>query len=347
MDDATESRVLVPLKGPAWKSFLKYFIFFAGGIAIFLWVYRGQNPDEILHGLSRFDYGWIAASFVLALLSHFMRALRWRMMLQSIGHNPKLSNTFLSVLVMYLANYALPRMGEVTRCGILKKYDRIPFTNQLGTVVAERAVDFIMLLILLLIVAAIEWGRFIGFAQSQSLDESSFMVRLFTSGAIWYFLLAGLLALAVIILFRNRLLQIGLLKKMADLGAKFMTGLKSVMKLKNPGLFIFYTLAIYFLYFGMTYSVMLGFEPTRDLGLLAGLALVTLGSVGMVVPVQGGIGSYHFFSIETLLLYGVLRDDAVLLALVLHGSMSLFLIFIGVVALLLLPWLNRRTPLKD
>jgi len=155
------------------------------------------------------------------------------------------------------------------------------------------------------------------------------------------------LFISLVIIFRKRLLRIGILGKVAELGAKFLTGLKSVLRLKNPGLFIFYTLAIYLLYFAMTYSVMLGFEPTRDLGLLAGLALVTLGSVGMVVPVQGGIGSYHFFSIETLLLYGIVRDDAVLLALVLHGSMSLFLIFIGVVALLLLPWINRKAHLKD
>jgi len=125
---------------------LKYIFFFGAGIMLFIWVYQGQDLRNIWEGLSRFHYGWIAASFIVFLFSHLFRAMRWRMLIESIGYKPGLFNTFLSILVMYLANYALPRLGEVTRCGILKRYEGVPFTSQLGTVLVERIVDVLFLL---------------------------------------------------------------------------------------------------------------------------------------------------------------------------------------------------------
>jgi len=341
MTNNSNDLVISPKRKSTWLNALQYLVFFAGGIGIFLWVYRGQDPKGIINGLASFDYKWILISFLLALISHYIRAMRWRMMIHSIGYNPSRINTFFAVLIMYLANYALPRMGEVTRCGILKKYEKVPFTNQLGTVVAERTVDFLFLLLLLVVVAMIEWSKFLGFASEQTLDQNSWMVKIFTSGLIWVALGLGVTVLILFFVFRKQLLKNPFVSKMAGFANKFVDGLRSVLKLKNPWLFLVYTFAIYALYFGMTYSVMLAFGPTKDLGVMAGLAVLTLGSVGMVVPVQGGIGSYHFFSIETLLLYGVMREDATILAFVLHGSMSLFLIVIGVFALALLPWVNR------
>lgn len=321
---------------------LQYFVFFVGGIGIFIWVYRGQSPGEILDGLTRFDYGWIALSFVLALLSHFFRAVRWRMLIQPMGYNPRIINTYLAILIMYLANFALPRLGEVTRCGILKRYEKVPFTGQLGTVVVERAVDFVVLLLLILWVFLAEWGRISGFVMGQELDHSSWMIRIFSSGLVFWLAGGGALMLLLIYLFRKSIFRIKGMQKLVELIRQFTAGLKSIRNLKSPLLFIILTLAIYAAYWGMTYSVFKGFMPTSDLGPMAGLTLLTLGSVGMVLPVQGGIGTYHFFAVETLVLYGIVRTDGQLFALVLHGSMSLFLILIGVLALLVLPLVNRR-----
>lgn len=321
---------------------LQYAIFFLGGIGIFIWVYRGQSPDQIWKGLARFDYFWIIISFLLALMSHFFRALRWRMMIKTMGYNPKVSNTFLAILIMYLANFALPRLGEVTRCGVLKRYEKVPFTPQLGTVVAERAVDFIVLVVLVVWVFIAEWTRISGFMMSQQLDQESFVIKVFTSGLIFWIIGGGLLVVLLIVLFRKPLSKLNIAKKLVDLFKQFVTGLKSVLKVRSPLLFILLTILIYASYFGMTFVVFVGFEPTSSLGWLPALTVLTLGSVGMVLPVQGGIGTYHFFAVETLLLYGVLRDDGQLFALVLHGSMSLFLILIGAIALILLPILNRN-----
>ena len=321
---------------------IKYAAFLFIGVGLFIWVYRGQDPGQIWDGLSKFDYRWILLSFLLAFISHFIRSLRWQMLITPLGYHPKRINTFFAILVMYMANFALPRLGEVTRCGILKRYDKVPFTSQLGTVVIERTVDFILLLGIVLFVFAVEWGRVSGLLTSQQLDSDSLVIRLLSTKMI--FLAMGTLLVMVLIIwiFWSKIQQIPLVKKLMDWLIKFSDGLRSIGKLQRPFLFLLYSLLIYALYFGMTYCVLLGFEVTHAIGPMAALSVLALGSIGMVIPVQGGIGTYHFFAVETLLLYGIEKSDGQLLALVLHGSMSLFLILIGIIALILLPLVNKK-----
>jgi uncharacterized protein (TIRG00374 family) len=321
---------------------LKYALFFGAGIGIFIWVYSGQDVESLWAGLSDFNYWWIAASLGVSLLSNLFRAIRWKMLIESIGYKPRLSNTFLSILVMYLANYALPRLGEVTRCGVLKKYEKIPFTEQLGTVLIERVVDVFVLLVMLAVVLLIDWNALVGFfSPGEGNVEYSNMSFLRS----WWFL--GLVGLFVLIclaawLLRKRLAKIPVVKKFMSFVAKFAEGLKSVLHLKNPWLFVLLTLGIYGSYYLMTLFVMLGFGPTQGLSPFIALVVLAMGSVGMALPVQGGMGTYHFFVSQTLVLYGIAKTDGTLLALVLHGSTTIFVILIGAIALLILPLINRK-----
>jgi hypothetical protein len=324
---------------------LKYGLFFGAGIGIFIWVYSGQEVDQILSDLAAFNYWWIAASLAVSLLSHVFRAMRWKMLIESIGYKPRLSNTFLSILVMYLANYALPRLGEVTRCGVLKKYEKIPFTEQLGTVLMERVVDVIVLLIMLVVVFLADWNTLVGFLMpgrgNVQYKDFSFL------GSWWFLSLIGLFLLIAIGIWisRFRLLKIPWIKKIGSFVGKFVEGVKSVLRLKNPLVFILLTLGIYGCYFLMTWFVMLGFGPTQGLSPFIALAVLAMGSVGMVLPVQAGMGTYHFFVSSTLMLYGIPLANGASLALVLHGSTTIFVICIGVMALIILPLINRaKTP---
>ncbi|MFH0761684.1 MAG: lysylphosphatidylglycerol synthase transmembrane domain-containing protein [Bacteroidota bacterium] len=321
---------------------LKYALFFGAGLGIFIWVYSGQNPDKIWAGLKDFNYWWIAASLGISMFSHLFRAMRWKMLIESIGYKPRLSNTFLSILVMYLANYALPRLGEVTRCGILKKYEQIPFTEQLGTVLMERVVDVIVLIVMLIVVFLADWDTLVGFLMPGSgnieYKDISFL------GSWWFLGLIGLFLLICVAvwLFRKRLARIRGIKKLTSFAGKFVEGLKSVLHLKNPWLFILLTLGIYGSYYLMTWFVMLGFRPTQGLSPFIALAVLAMGSVGMVLPVQAGMGTYHFFVTQTLMLYAIVESEGAVLALVLHGSTTIFVIIIGVIALVLLPLINRE-----
>jgi len=321
---------------------LKYLMFFGLGIVIFYFVYRGQDPSRIWEGVKEFSFGWVLLSLVFSFISLLVRALRWRMMIQPLGYSPSILNTFLAILIMYLANFAFPRLGEISRCGVLTKYEKVPFTPQIGTVVTERIIDFIILIFIFLVVILAQFGLITGFIDNNRL-KLGFDSPLLHSSLFWFGLLAFIILMgAVFYLYRDRIRSHAWTKKISELLKKFLEGLLSVRKLKKPGLFIFYSLSIYACYFLMTLSILRGYEPTREMGAGAAFALLAMGSIGMILPVQGGIGTYHFFVIETLLILGLARPEGQLVALVLHGSMTIFIIFIGLVALLALPIVNRK-----
>lgn len=320
---------------------LKYLFFFGAGILLFLWVYRDQNPTQIIEGLAQFNPGWVIITFFVVMLSHLFRAMRWRMLIEPIGAKPGLLNTFLAILVMYLANYALPRLGEVTRCGILKKYEKIPFSSLLGTVVVERAADVIFLGLVMIGVLLADWNMLAGFFYP---EQSGFERKeLDIPGLAVIGIAAGLVLLIILILWlsRERLSKWPIFQKIKGFGAKFIEGLRTVMQLRKPWLFILLTVGIYSCYFLMTWFIVIAFEPTSGLSPMVSLAVLVMGSVGMVLPVQGGIGTYHFFALETLVIYGVSRQDGQILTFVLYGATTLFVVVVGAIALGLMPIVNK------
>jgi len=129
-------------------SVLKYTLSLAITILLLWYVFKDKDVIGMLQVLKNADYRWVSVSIVIALISHFWRSLRWNLILQPLGHSPKVTNTYMAVLIGYLANFIIPRMGEVTRCGILYKIEKIPIKSSVGTVVAERAFDLICLLFL-------------------------------------------------------------------------------------------------------------------------------------------------------------------------------------------------------
>ena len=321
---------------------LKYLVFFGAGLALFIWVYRGQKLDNIWEGMARFNYWWIFASFLAFLFSHLFRAMRWKMLIQSMGYSPRLTNVFLSILVMYLANLAVPRMGEVTRCGIVKKYDGVPFTSQLGTVLVERVVDVIFLLFMLLSVLVLDWDVVSSFLQRAGATGSDKLG--FLRSGLFLAIVAGLLVIAAVgFLMRKRIMKHRIAQKLMGYFEKFTDGLKSVFKLRRPFRFVLLTIAVYGCYYLSTLFVLKAFGPTASLSPVVALAVLALGSVGMVLPSPGGIGTFDYFAIQTLMLYAVSVPDSQLVTLVMHGSTTLFIILVGAVALTLLPVFNRRS----
>jgi len=320
---------------------LKYIFFFGVGILLFIWVYQGQDLGNIWAGLSRFHYGWIAASFIALLFSHLFRAMRWRMLIESIGYKPGLVNTFLSILVMYLANSVVTRLGEVTRCGILKKYEGVPFTSQLGTVLIERIVDVLFLLILLGMVLFLNWdvlSTLINRDQGVVNSKISFL----QSPIFLVFVGLMISAIFVLFVFREKLMKLPVTVKLLSYAGKFIHGLKSVFRLRQPIGFVLLTIAIYGCYYLGTLFVFKAFAPTESLSPMVALSVLALGSIGMVFPVPGGIGPFDWFALNTLLLYNVSKPDGQLVTLVLHGSTTLFIIIIGAIALGILPIVNKR-----
>ncbi|HAQ20250.1 MAG TPA: TIGR00374 family protein [Prolixibacteraceae bacterium] len=318
---------------------LKFLFFFLLGIFIFWMVYKDQDMSRLKSILTNeVNYFWIVVSLFLGLLSHISRTIRWNLMIEPLSHKPGMLNTLLAVMVGYLMNLALPRMGEISRCGVLARYEKIPFTKLVGTVVLERLIDMLMLLLLLLIVVFTQFGQVLEFLKNNP-DVKEKLEKVIYSPV----LIGGLVFIFVIVwFFRHRILAGSFMKKMMGFGHQFVEGFRSILKMKKFGAFIFHSFFIWFLYYIMLYCIFFSFGFTANLPALAALTVFVLGSFGMVAPVQGGIGAWHFMVIEGLALYGVDQADGQVFALVAHGSMTILLIVLGLISLLVLPFVNER-----
>ncbi len=318
---------------------LKFLSFFLLGILIFWWVYKDQDISRIKSILSNeVNYFWIAASVFLGMLSHISRTIRWNLMIEPLGHKPRTLNTFLAVMIGYLMNLALPRMGEISRCGVLARYEKIPFTKLVGTVVLERLIDVLMLLLLLVIVIFTQFGQVIEFLNNNPEVQEKLEKILYSP----ILPVSIVLFLLVIWLSRHKIRASGLAQKVLGLFNQFAEGFRSIRDIKNKGAFVFHSVFIWVLYYLMLYCVFFSFEFTSHLTAWAGLTVFVLGSFGMVAPVQGGIGAWHFMVIEGLALYGIDKADGKVFALLAHGSTTVMLIVVGLIALLVLPFVNER-----
>lgn len=316
---------------------LRIFLFLSVGIVILWWLYKDMNAGELLKIMKNdVGYGWIVLSLIMGLLSHVSRTIRWQMLIEPVDKRPGIVNTFLAVMIGYLANLAIPRMGEISRCGVLSKYEKLSFSRLVGTVVTERVLDLIMLLLALGLMISLQYNFFADFVHN-NMDLSG-LTGFFSS---WWFGLIILFAAGAIIVFRQNILNSQMYFKLKGLWLKFKEGLFSYRSVKNKPLFFFHTFFIFVLYFLMIYVCFFGFPFTRELGPGAGLAVFVLGSFGMVAPVQGGIGPYHFMVISTLLFFGVQAPQAAAFALLVHGSLNGMIIFTGLLSLVAIPLVNK------
>jgi glycosyltransferase 2 family protein len=321
------------------KQALRYIISLglAGGLIWF--VFKDINLAEMLDRFVRSDWRWIALSCFFLLLAHITRAWRWGMLMEPLGYKPGLLNSSVSVLTGYFANYIVPRMGEVTRCGTLYRLEKVPVNLSFGTVVAERIFDVLILVVLIGLNFILEFDRlstfFTDFFQSKMGNGSSG-----GGGLLWA--IAGFLFVAIAAatyVLRNKALQAkllsnGLVRKIADFANGMLQGLLSIRKLRNPGLFITSTLLIWVLYYLVSYVLFFCIPETASLGPLAGLTLLVVGAIGMTAPTQGGIGAYHLLVGNVMILYGLSKSDGITLATFIHGAQMLFMLAIGALAFL-------------
>jgi len=323
---------------------LKFLVFFTLGIFIFWLIYKDQDIDRIKSVLkNEVNYLWVVISLIIGLISHISRTMRWGLMIEPISHKPRFINTFLAVMVGYLMNLALPRMGEISRCGVLSRYEKISFSKLFGTVVAERLIDVISLLILLLVVIVTQFGQMLRFIEKN--PEISNKITSVTQSP-W--LIGGLILVVLMAyLFRNTFKESAIFKRIMALLRNFREGFVSIKNIRKKGWFWFHSAFIWVCYYMMLYVIFFAFDFTSVLSPFAGLTTFVLASFGMVAPVQGGIGAYHFMATEGLALYGVPHENGVIFAFVAHSSSMVMIILVGLLSLLALPFINRRNDIPD
>lgn len=301
-------------------------------------VYRKFDMQEIGQTLSKgVNYWWLFLSMVIGLLSHFSRTVRWQMLIEPIEKRTRITNTFFAVMMGYFANLLIPRMGEISRCGVLSRYEKISVSRLIGTVVVERLIDVIMLLICLVLVFVFQFKVVSDFL-TQNADLSS-VTSVFTSA--WTYITFALIVM-VILAFRKKFIQTSPYMKLKGIWAKFAEGFLAVKEIRNKWLFAFHTIFIWVAYFLMIYVCFFGFEFTKELGAMAGLSVFVLGSLGMVAPVQGGMGPWHFMVIASLQMYGVAKNEGAAFALIVWSTLNAMIILMGILSMILLPVINKK-----
>jgi len=294
--------------------------------------------DKLVTDFRNAQFGWIFLVFAAFLVSNYNRTMKWLLMLRPLGYNPKFFNCFFTILVGYFANLGIPRMGEVVRAGLFSKYEHIPVEKVMGTIVVDRVVDVLCLMLAFGLALFFEYDKLWGYVvENADKGEGG-------TSHLWW-ILGGLVAIFAFSfwIFRKKISQTVLYKKVVKIFAGFWEGILTVRRLEHPGLFIFHSLSIWFLYFLMTWLGFQAFEPTAHLEMRAALTVFAFGTLGMVIPSPGGMGTFHALVIASLtLFYGIKGDDAFSVANIIFFSVSIgFNIFLGLLSLILLPIINR------
>ena len=330
---------------PFFKNIAKHLVFWGLGFFLLWFAFRGQDFKTLAEKIIEIKWEWALLILVITVLNHLSRAHRWGITLQPLSYVPKITQSFLSLMFGYLVSYAVPRLGEISRCLALRNEAKIPVKLSLGTVVTERVVDIVCLGVVTALAFFMEFNSISVFFSSQLFQP--ILQKILVINYWQLALLVGATFLMVLFLF---FLTKSFLKKHNEKVLTFikgvLQGIVSILYLKQKGAFLLHTLFIWSTYFLMTYLWFFAFEATANLTMGAGLSMMVIGSLGRLVPVQGGgIGAYHFLFQQGMLIYGVGETYGLMLALVIHGFQSVYYLVVGGGSTLLLMLRNSNKPL--
>ncbi len=319
------------------KAAVRYLVLLAVAAGLLWLSFRGIDWRATFAEFESINYGWLGISIFVSVIAFFSRARRWNLLIEPLGHAPGIFRTINALMIGYLANLAIPRLGEVTRCGTLSRSAHVPFNILLGTVIVERVLDVICLSACLFLTAWIEHDR-LGHFMSVNIFHP-IQHKIASMSLMTLLLLLGVFSITVIttILVVRKRSQVPVATdgKFAQLIKGILQGLRSIRTIERKGEFIFHTVLIWFLYFLMSYTCFKALPATAGLSWQAGLFVLVVGGMGMSAPVQGGIGAYHLLVSRGLLLYGMTAVHGLAFATLMHTSQTLLIIIMGTIAFIL------------
>lgn len=309
-----------------------------GGFVLY-WMYRDfdfmRAEEVLLYGI---DWGWMLVSLFFGVMSHVFRGWRWKQTLAPLGVYPKSSDCVDAIFISYAANLVLPRVGEVSRCGVLAKYDDVSFAKSLGTVVTERLIDMLSIVLIAGVAFLVQMPVFVRFFEETGTKIPS-LLHLVSSP--WFYV-AFLCVAGVGVLLYFLLRMFSFFDKMKGMMLGIWEGVMSLRQVKNIPLFVLYTLLIWLCYFYHFYFTFYCFSFTAHLGVLAGLVMFVGGTFAVIVPTPNGAGPWHFAVITMMMMYGVGATDAGIFALIVHGIQTLLVIVLGLFGWVHLSFVGRK-----
>ena len=337
---------------------LKSVLFIGFGVLILYLVFRSQSEayqaqcaidgtpadecsllDKVATDFSGANYWWLLLVLLCFCISNLSRSIRWNMLLEQLGHQPRLINAFLTINLGYFANLGVPRLGEVLRPTTMARYEQLPVEQVIGTVAVDRMIDVLSILIVSALAIAIEFDVLWGF-----LTNTPGIREKLAAFAEWIpgLALAAAIGLGLVWYYRWPLLNSRPGQKLLEILRGFWKGIKTVGRLRRTGWFVFHSINIWVMYFLMTYFCFFSFGPTANLPATAALVTFVFGGWGIVIPSPGGMGTYHFLAQTALTFYGVPPADGFSFANIAFFSIQLGCnVLIGLLAVILLPVINR------
>lgn len=324
------------MKKAALKT-LRFTAFLLLGLFLLWLSFRNIRGDELKEILIHADYRWVGLSLLFAVVAYFSRARRWYLIIRSMGYKPRQRHVFHSLMTGYLANMALPRMGEITRCMMLGRREKIPVDKLLGTVILERVIDFATLMFILMIMLAASFRKTAPFFWNDiAMPVWEKISGLLGSTLTARFITIVLLILLMIILFvlRKRIFGKTLYPRIKEFIKGIVHGFRSFRSIENKWEFLFHSVFIWFCYIMMTWFIVFVLPSTSHLAFGDGVFLLVVGGFGMVAPVQSGLGAFHWIiSRGLLLVYHIPLADGLAYALVSHTSQMILIAIAGFISL--------------
>ncbi len=318
----------------------KYIFFLFLGIGLAYLAFKNQDPKTLISQLKDVNYSWVLASIVFGFIAIVSRGLRWVILLKNLNYSTGKLNSIYAVAIGYFTNIAVPRAGEITRCTSLNQTENIPIDKLFGTIILERAIDFIFLIGLSLLVLILKFELFLDFLGIIFVGQTIEIKSLIFIG-----LSAIALPVILILFFQKIFKNFNFYIKIKEFIIGVKDGFKSIHGLENKAIFWAHTLLIWIMYLMMTYICFFSIEATQMLTLVDGLYAMIIGGYGMVAPVQGGIGAYHYIVKEGLMLISISEDSALLFATIVHTAQTLMTLSVGGISILMV-FLSKRKATK-
>lgn len=324
------------------KKILKILCPFVLGLAILWWMYRGTDwSDFWQRTMHEMKWEWMLFSLVFGVTAQTFRARRWKLALEPVDEHPRLRTCIDSIFISYAASLVVPRVGEVARCGMLKRKDGTSFSKSLGTVVTERVVDSLLIIVISAFALAMQLPTFLKFLHTSGTGVHDILRRFTQTGYIVTFL-------CIIAIVATLLVLIGryaAFKKGKDILMDVKSGVLSLRHVRSLPLYLFYSVAIWASYFLHFYVAFFCFDFTAHFSPFTVLLIFCVGSFAVLVPTPNGAGPWHFAIKTMLVIYGVAEIPAVMFALIVHTIQTFLVVILGVVGwtdLNLLPTRNKK-----
>ena len=320
-------------------SFLKIVVPLAFGLIVFWLIFKGNFKEIMSIVRGDVNYWIIALSLPFGLFGNIMRAYRWRLLIYPLGYRPKASNLIYAFLGNYGVNLAFPRLGEVWRCTMVSRYEKIPFTALIGTMITDRLFDFVPVGLIVIVAFILNVPYFkLFFAQHQHVFDQIPILKIEVGLCI------ALVVIGLAIWFSfTRFKEQALIKKIKIFLLNMWEGIRTISRMKDKWMFLFYTAMIWLGYFLYFYICFYAFPFTKDLGWNCGLIAFGISSIAVAVPVQAGMGAWHAAVIAVLVGFKVSPIDAKAFALCVHTIQAIiFTALFGLFGIMALPIANRK-----